>query len=157
MSMANKLDRWRRDHVGFIETVLHDPETGKPYKLLDAELQFLDHAFRTGADGRLLYPEQVFAAPKKSGKTGPRQTGRQTTTPLSAYEGPRSRARNRFMAIGVQMMPGLTSSASGVVMDGRYISADEQRPDRPPVPDDLSLVWDAGKGWHRPWIDPNSR
>jgi hypothetical protein len=70
MSMANKLDRWRRDHVGFIETVLHDPETGKPFKLLDAELQFLDHAFRTGADGRLLYPEQVFAAPKKSGKTG---------------------------------------------------------------------------------------
>lgn len=65
-----KPDRWRRDPVGFIETVLHDPETGKPFKLLDAELQFLDQAFRTGADGRLLYPEQVFAAPKKSGKTG---------------------------------------------------------------------------------------
>jgi hypothetical protein len=70
MVAANKLDRWRNDHVAFIETVLHDPETGKPFVLLDAEREFLDHAFRTGDDGKLLYPEQVFAAPKKSGKTG---------------------------------------------------------------------------------------
>jgi len=35
--------------------------------LLPAERQFL--AFRTGKDGRLLYPELVFSAPKKSGKT----------------------------------------------------------------------------------------
>src|SRR4029077_4775489 len=70
MVAANKLDRWRNDHVAFIETVLHDPETGKPFVLLDAERDFLAHAFRTGDDGKLLYPEQVFAAPKKSGKTG---------------------------------------------------------------------------------------
>ena len=70
MVAETKLDRWRNDHVAFIETVLHDPETGKPFVLLDAEREFLDHAFRTGDDGRLLYPEQVFAAPKKSGKTG---------------------------------------------------------------------------------------
>jgi phage terminase large subunit-like protein len=70
MVAETKLDRWRNDHVAFIETVLHDPETGKPFVLLDAEREFLDHAFRTGDDGKLLYPEQVFAAPKKSGKTG---------------------------------------------------------------------------------------
>jgi hypothetical protein len=64
------LSRWRADPVAFIETVLYDPETNAPFVLLDAERQFLAHAFRTGDDGRLLYPEQVFGAPKKSGKTG---------------------------------------------------------------------------------------
>ena len=34
------------------------------------ERTFLAHAFRTSESGRLLYPEQIFAAPKKSGKTG---------------------------------------------------------------------------------------
>jgi phage terminase large subunit-like protein len=66
----SKLDQWRRDHVGFIETVLHDPETSRPFTLLDAERDFVQHAYETDTDGRLLYPEQVFAAPKKSGKTG---------------------------------------------------------------------------------------
>jgi len=64
------LDRWRANPISFIETVLHDPETGKPFKLLDAERDFLQHAFQTDADGRLLYPELIFGAPKKSGKTG---------------------------------------------------------------------------------------
>jgi phage terminase large subunit-like protein len=36
----------------------------------DAESEFLKHAFQTNDDGRLLYPEQIFGAPKKSGKTG---------------------------------------------------------------------------------------
>jgi phage terminase large subunit-like protein len=63
------LARWRADPVLFVEEVLHDPETGKPYRLLDAERRFLEHAFRTGADGRLCYPEQVYSCPKKSGKT----------------------------------------------------------------------------------------
>jgi phage terminase large subunit-like protein len=67
--MNTRLDRWRCDPVTFIETVLHDPETGKPFKLLDAEKQFLAHALRLDADGRLLFQEQVYAAPKKSGKT----------------------------------------------------------------------------------------
>jgi phage terminase large subunit-like protein len=35
-----------------------------------AERAFLDRAFLTDAGGRLIYPEQVFSAPKKSGKTG---------------------------------------------------------------------------------------
>ena len=64
------VDRWKRAPALFIETVLHDPETGKPFVLLPAEKAFLAHAFKIDADGRLLYPEQVFAAPKKSGKTG---------------------------------------------------------------------------------------
>ena len=64
------LARWRRKPCAFIEEVLFDPETGKPFKLLDAEREFLEHAFVIGDDGRLLFPEQVYAAPKKSGKTG---------------------------------------------------------------------------------------
>jgi hypothetical protein len=64
------LARYRADPASFIEEVLHDPETGKPFVLLDAEREFLKHAFKIGLGGRLLYPEQVYACPKKSGKTG---------------------------------------------------------------------------------------
>jgi hypothetical protein len=63
------LTRWRRNPISFIQQCLRDPETGKPFKLLDAERRFLVHAFQLGDDGRLLYPEQVYACPKKSGKT----------------------------------------------------------------------------------------
>jgi hypothetical protein len=63
------LERWRSAPAAFIEEVLHDPETGQPYRLLSAERTFLDYAFRTGDDGKLLYPEQVYSAGKKSGKT----------------------------------------------------------------------------------------
>ena len=68
--MSDLLERWRDDPIAFIESVLFDPETGKPFVLLPAEREFLKHAFQTNDDGRLLYPEQVFGAPKKSGKTG---------------------------------------------------------------------------------------
>ena len=54
----------------FIEHVLYDPETNQPFQLLDAEREFLKHAFKLDTDGRLLYPEQIYGAPKKSGKTG---------------------------------------------------------------------------------------
>jgi phage terminase large subunit-like protein len=63
------LERWRRDPAAFISEVMVDPETGKPFVLLDAERRFLDHAYRTNADGRLVHSEQIFSAPKKSGKT----------------------------------------------------------------------------------------
>src|SRR5262249_21463645 len=63
------VERWRAAPWEFVEEALADPEVGTAYKLLPAEQQFLEHAFRTGADGRLLYPEQVYACPKKSGKT----------------------------------------------------------------------------------------
>jgi phage terminase large subunit-like protein len=59
-----------RDPIAFIERVLINPETGTPFVLTDAQRRFLGHAFETGVDGRLFYPEQVFSAPKKSGKTG---------------------------------------------------------------------------------------
>ena len=63
------LDRWRSNPISFIETVLHDPETKKPFKLLPAEHAFLEHAFKRDDDDRLLYPEQIYSCPKKSGKT----------------------------------------------------------------------------------------
>jgi hypothetical protein len=69
LDLADMIDRWRDNPVSFIETVLFDPETHAPYRLLPAERDFLRFAFRRGKDGRLLYPEQVFSAPKKSGKT----------------------------------------------------------------------------------------
>ena len=69
-AVRTKLARWRADPAAFIEHVLHNPETGKPFTLLPAERVFLQHAFKRDAAGRLLYPEQVFGAPKKSGKTG---------------------------------------------------------------------------------------
>lgn len=64
------LDRWRADPCSFVEQVLVNPETGRPFELLPAERTFLKHAYRTNDAGKLIYPEQVFSAPKKSGKTG---------------------------------------------------------------------------------------
>jgi phage terminase large subunit-like protein len=61
--------RWRADPIGFIERHLINPETGSPFELLPAERAFLEHAFKIGADGKLLYPEQVYSCPKKSGKS----------------------------------------------------------------------------------------
>ena len=66
---SKTMARWRADPISFIEEVLINPETGEPFVLLDAERAFLAHAFRTGPDGRLIYPEQCFSAPKKTGKT----------------------------------------------------------------------------------------
>jgi hypothetical protein len=63
------LARWRRNPAKFVEEVLRDPETSKKFKLLPAEREFLKHAFRTDKKGRLLYPEQVYSCPKKSGKS----------------------------------------------------------------------------------------
>ena len=62
--------RWRAEPISFIEHVLYDPETKRPFVLLDAERAFLQHAFTLDANGRLLYPELLYGAPKKSGKTG---------------------------------------------------------------------------------------
>ena len=63
------LARWRADPIRFITEVLHDPETGAPFVLNEAELAFLVLAFLLDANGRLKHPELVFAAIKKSGKT----------------------------------------------------------------------------------------
>jgi phage terminase large subunit-like protein len=69
MTASYALSHWRSNPIEFIETCLHDPETGRPFVLLAAERDFLGHAFTRDADGRLLYPEMVYSAPKKSGKT----------------------------------------------------------------------------------------
>lgn len=63
------LKRWQRRPESFIEEMIRDPETGAPYKLLQAEKRFLRHAIKTGRDGRLQLAEWLYAAPKKSGKT----------------------------------------------------------------------------------------
>jgi hypothetical protein len=61
--------RARADPAYFIESALADPETGEAYKLLPAEREFLRHSFKLRPDGRLVYPEQAYGCPKKSGKT----------------------------------------------------------------------------------------
>jgi phage terminase large subunit-like protein len=66
---ATTLQRWRQSPIRFIEEVLHDPETDKPFELLAAERDFLEHAFKFDDDGRLLYREWLYSCPKKSGKT----------------------------------------------------------------------------------------
>src|SRR5262245_42773328 len=66
---AEVVKRWRENPARFIEEALGDPLAGKPYRLLPAERRFLEHCFKLGPDGRLLYPEQVYSCPKKSGKT----------------------------------------------------------------------------------------
>jgi phage terminase large subunit-like protein len=61
--------RWLADPSAFIREVLIDPETGKPFVLYDAEIEFLRRAFTLTADGRLPFPELLFSGPKKTGKT----------------------------------------------------------------------------------------
>ena len=66
---ARSLSYWRAHPIEFIETVLFDPEMGRPFKLLPAERAFLAHAFKIGGNGKLLYDEWLYSCPKKSGKT----------------------------------------------------------------------------------------
>jgi hypothetical protein len=64
---AAALKRWRANPVLFVEECLIDPETKRPFVLLEAEKRFLEHAFQTDEYDR--YPELLYACPKKSGKT----------------------------------------------------------------------------------------
>jgi phage terminase large subunit-like protein len=66
---ATTLIRFKRDPIAFIEQVLFDPETGRPFVLNDAERQFLRLALTLNENGRLKFPELLFGAIKKSGKT----------------------------------------------------------------------------------------
>jgi phage terminase large subunit-like protein len=66
---SSALAHWRQNPIAFIEQCLIDPESGEPFELLPSERAFLEYAFKIGADGKLLYPEQVYSCPKKSGKT----------------------------------------------------------------------------------------
>jgi phage terminase large subunit-like protein len=69
MTEQTNLDRFKKDPIKFIETVLCDPETVKPFMLTEAERFFLKLAFKLKPNGKLMYPELVFGAMKKSGKT----------------------------------------------------------------------------------------
>jgi len=66
---SSALARWRANPISFIEQVLRDPETGRPFELFGAQREFLSPAFTLTDDGRLAYPEQVFGAIKKTGKS----------------------------------------------------------------------------------------
>lgn len=63
------LARWRSDPIAFIEEVLVDAETGCKFQLYAAQIEFIRRAFSLDAAGRLPFPEMLFSAPKKSGKT----------------------------------------------------------------------------------------
>ncbi len=67
--MKALVERWRRDPVAFVVECLRDPQTGKTFALYPAEADFLQRALTLTSDGRLPFPEIVFSAPKKSGKT----------------------------------------------------------------------------------------
>lgn len=63
-------ERWRRDPIAFISEVLCDPDNdAKAFVLYREEEQFLRQALTLTPDGNLPYPELLFSAPKKSGKT----------------------------------------------------------------------------------------
>ncbi len=68
-TLSPNKDGWVRDPCAFIQEVLIDPATGKPFILYPAQERFLRELFRRAADGRLLYPEAVYSCPKKSGKS----------------------------------------------------------------------------------------
>jgi phage terminase large subunit-like protein len=67
---AANIARWRVDPAAFIEELLVNSATGRPFRLTDAQRRFLAHAFELREDGRMRYPELLFSAPKKSGKSG---------------------------------------------------------------------------------------
>jgi phage terminase large subunit-like protein len=62
------LRRWKRDPVAFILEVLRD-ENGRPFRLYPEQQRFLREALTLTSDERLPYPELLFSAIKKSGKT----------------------------------------------------------------------------------------
>jgi hypothetical protein len=53
----------------FIENNILDPETGLPFKLLDAEKEFLKYALQLDDDGRLVYPHLISAMTAAALKT----------------------------------------------------------------------------------------
>ncbi len=67
--MNNRIAKWRKSPETFFTEVLRLPETGEPFELYPEQIIFLRHALTLKKDGRLPYPELLFSAPKKSGKT----------------------------------------------------------------------------------------
>src|SRR6516165_2581711 len=64
------LARYRAAPASFIEECLVvETANGMPFVLLEEQRVFLKHMFTFDSDGRLAYPELIFSAIKKSGKT----------------------------------------------------------------------------------------
>ena len=63
------LAHYRTDPAAFIEGCLISPYDGQPYHLIEAEREFIKHAFQFGTDGRLLYPLWVYGTLKKGRKS----------------------------------------------------------------------------------------
>ena len=53
---AAAIKRYRADPVAFVDEVLVNPATGKPYVLLEAEKAFLRQAFQLDKRGKLRFP-----------------------------------------------------------------------------------------------------
>ena len=66
---SQTLARYRADPCAFIEECLISPYDGQPYRLIDAERQFIKFAFQFDDDGRLVHPLLLYGAIKKSRKT----------------------------------------------------------------------------------------
>lgn len=62
------INRWKADPVTFMESLV-DPETGQRFRLYDEQKVFIRKALTLDDQGELPYPELLFSAPKKSGKT----------------------------------------------------------------------------------------
>lgn len=63
--LSKRIARWRRDPVSFITEVLRDPETGQPFALYPAQVEFLRRAFTLSPRQRLRYPELIFSEARR--------------------------------------------------------------------------------------------
>jgi Phage Terminase len=63
-----RFTRWRADPESFIQCLI-DPDTSKPFVLLQCERTFIANMFRFDADGKMLFPDLIYSAGKKTGKT----------------------------------------------------------------------------------------
>lgn len=68
-AQSKTFERWKRDPVAFISEVLRNPQTGAPFELYLAQVEFLRRAFTLTSEGRLPYPEiiRAIAGPRLSG------------------------------------------------------------------------------------------
>jgi phage terminase large subunit-like protein len=66
---AADIARWKADPIAFITEVLRNPETGRPFTLYPAQVEFIRRGFTANTDGSLPFAELIYSCPKKSGKT----------------------------------------------------------------------------------------
>ena len=66
---VQSLAHFRAHPIEFIETCLYNPESNRPFELLPSQREFLEHALKIKPNGKLLFNEWVWSAPKKSGKS----------------------------------------------------------------------------------------